>query len=90
MTATSMHPLAAVALVGAFLTVGVYVVAVLDHAVWAVAAGRRPAVRQLVAGPVHRAALLLVSAPGDTERTDAQGWALAPALLAGLAALALA
>lgn len=90
MTTTGMHPLAATALVGSLLALGVYVVAVLDRAMWAVTAGRAPAVRDLLAEPVRRAALLLVSAPGDTERPDAQGWALAPALLAGMAALALA
>lgn len=90
MSGPDLHPLAAAMLIGTVLITGIYVVAVLDAAMWSVAAGRRPTPDGVLLTPVRRAALLLVSSTGDTERTDAQGWALAPALLTGLAAVALA
>ena len=76
--------------VGAALAAGVYVVAVLDRAMEALVAGRSIPVRDLLLAPVRRAAALLVTSPSATERPDAPGWVIAPALLAGLAAVALA
>ncbi|MTV27787.1 NADH-quinone oxidoreductase subunit H [Nitriliruptoraceae bacterium ZYF776] len=90
MSGAGVHPLAAVALIGGLLAVGVYLVAVLDGVFGSVIAGRAVRPGALLAGPARRAALLALSSPGDTERPDTQAWALAPALLTGLAAVALA
>jgi len=89
-TGPSLPPVAAVTLVGALLVAGVYLVAVLDRAMGAAVAGQRDSVRGLLLTPVRRAAALLVTSPSGTERPDAPGWVIAPALLAGLAAVALA
>lgn len=83
-------PLPAVLLVGTVLVVGAYVVAVLDAALAGVAAGRGLRPRRAVRQPVNDAALLLVTRASTTERPDAQAWALAPALLAAMAAAAVA
>ncbi len=90
MTGQGVHPMVAVTLIGGLLTVGVYIVAVLDATLRALVAGHPLQVGSVLTGPIRRAALLATTASGDTERPDAQGWALAPALLAGLAAVALA
>lgn len=83
-------PLPAVLLVGAVLVVGAYVFAVLDRASADRVAGRPFKPGRTVLGPARAAALLLVTRPTVTERPDAQAWALAPALIAGMAAAALA
>lgn len=76
--------------VGGAMLLGIYLVAVLDAVIGDAFAGSRPRWRARLAGPVQQAALLLVQRRGTSERPDAPGWALAPALLAGLAGVALA
>ena len=83
-------PLVAVFAVGGAMIVGVYLVAVLDRLIGAALAGAPIRPGAVLAGPIRGAALLLVQQYRGTERFDAPGWALAPALLAALAALALA
>lgn len=83
-----MSTAAATAAVLAVLAAGVLFVAVVDAVVAAAVAGERR-----VAAMGHRfarASLLLVQQRTTTERPDAEAWALAPALLAGLAAVAAA
>ena len=72
------------------LTVGVYVVAVGDRLLGAVVAGERGVFGDALKAPARSAALLLAQTRMTTERPDGAGWALAPALLTGLAAFALA
>lgn len=87
----SFFPLeVAVPFVGAVLLVGVYLVAVLDRLAFTLVAGAAPRWGGLLAAPARSAALLLLQQRRVTERTDAVGWLLAPALYLGLAALALA
>lgn len=86
----SMAPEIAVPVVGAALVAGSYLAAVLDRLIGAAVAGGRLPWRALLAGPARSAALLLLQQRRTTERPDAPGWALAPALLAGLAATAFA
>lgn len=81
-----------IALVAVALTLalGVYVVAIADRLVGEAIAGGHWRVREALIAPGRTAALLLLQGRVTTERPDAGGWALAPALLAGLAAFALA
>lgn len=83
-------PESAVVAVGLVMVAGVYVVALLDRLIGTVVAGGPRLRPSALAAPVQAAALLLVQRRGATERPDAVGWALAPALLAALAAVALA
>lgn len=83
-------PEVAVLVVGATLAAGVYLVAVLDRLIGAIVAGGVVRWGAVLTGPARSAALLLLQQRRTTERIDAPGWALAPALLAGLAAVALA
>lgn len=83
-------PAVAVLVIGAVATIGVYVVAVLDRLIGDAVAGRGLSLGRALTVPVRRAALLLVQHRAGTERPDAQAWALAPALLAGLAAVGIA
>lgn len=85
-----LSPLVAVGVVAAVMTIGVYLVAVLDRLIAIAVAGTGAAWRQSFGAPVRVAALALVQQRRVTERPDAQGWALAPALFGGLAAVALA
>jgi NADH-quinone oxidoreductase subunit H len=85
-----LEPWEAVAFVGTVLFVGVYAAEVLDRLVGLVVSGTRPRWPTVLASPWHDAALLLIQRRTDTERPDAQAWALAPALLAGLAAVGIA
>jgi len=80
----------ALPLLGAVLGVSVYLVAVLDRVLGSAVAGEPMRWRATLAAPARTAASLLVQTRALTERDDAQGWALAPALFAGLAAVALA
>lgn len=80
----------AVPIVAATLILGIYLVAVIDRLVGAIVAGGHLSGRSTLAGPVRTGAFLLVQQRAVTERGDASGWAVAPALLAGLAAVALA
>ncbi|MDQ3305499.1 MAG: NADH-quinone oxidoreductase subunit H [Actinomycetota bacterium] len=83
-------PLPALMLVGAVLVVGAYAASVLDAGAGALVGGRRLRPAELATGPWREAALLARMRRSTTERPDAQTWALAPALLAGMAAVALA
>ncbi len=83
-------PLPALVLVSAVLAVGTYALAVLDRANGDRVARRRLRPRDAVLQPARAASLLLLTRPTATERPDAQAWALAPALLAAMAAGALA
>jgi len=87
---TYAPPALAVAATGATLLAGVYVVALLERLAGNAVAGSPLRWRTATAEPLRTVALLLVQARSTTERPDTQGWALAPALLAGLAAVALA
>jgi len=78
------------ALVGAVLVAGSYVVAVLDAAMAGAVAGRRTRLGDAALRPARHAALLLVTRRSGTERPDARAWALAPALLAAMAAVGVA
>ncbi|MEX1173289.1 MAG: NADH-quinone oxidoreductase subunit H [Chloroflexota bacterium] len=89
MNAYAAIEIALLAVAGA-VVVGVYVIAVADRLVELVVAGDRVRVASTLAAPARRAALLLSQSRTTTERPDGAGWALAPALLAGLAVFALA
>lgn len=83
-----MSPPAAVAAVAAVIAAGTYLVAVLDHLFSGRVGGERLRAGALLA-PARRGALLLLQRRTTTERPDAEAWALAPPLLAGLGAVAL-
>jgi NADH-quinone oxidoreductase subunit H len=85
-----LDPWEAVAFVGTVLFVGVYAAEVLDRFVGLFVSGTRFRWPTVLASPWHDASLLLIQRRTDTERPDAQAWALAPALLAGLAAVGIA
>lgn len=86
----SASPLAAVVAVGFALVAGAYVVAVLDRFMAARVAAAPRGLGETLLGPIRSAAWLIVQRRRTTERPDAAGWAVSPALLAGLAAVALA
>lgn len=83
-------PPLAVGAVGLALVLGIYVTAVLDRSMFARVAYGNWRLAQALTGPLATAALLARQARRTTERPDAAGWAIAPALLMGLAAVALA
>lgn len=83
-------PAAAIIALGVALLAGVYLVAVLDRLIGVIVAGGAPRWASLLAQPARSAALLMLQQRRTTERPDAPAWALAPALFAGLAAVALA
>ena len=83
-------PPVAVAAVGLALLVGVYVVAVLDRSIAARVAAAPGGLGDALLAPIRSAAWLLIQRRRTTERPDAAGWAVAPALLTALAAVALA
>ena len=74
----------------AFLLAGIYVVAVLERLAASLVADSPLRPVAAAAAPLYDAALLFTQQPSSTERPDRQTWILAPALLAGLAALMLA
>jgi NADH-quinone oxidoreductase subunit H len=82
-------PLAALVMIGVVVT-GAYVVAVLDRIAGTLVARRPLHLGDAFSEPVATVALLLTQGRTRTEHPDAQAWALAPALLAALAALGLA
>lgn len=85
-----LAPPLAVLVVTGVLAAGAYIVAILDQ-VTAAFTSRRPIMwRETALAPVRSAALMLVTRRTTTERPDLQAWALAPSLLAGLAAVGLA
>lgn len=79
-----------VVLLGGLMVVGAYLHAVFDRVIGGAVAGSGPRVGTALVGPLRRAAQLMVAAPGVTERPDRVANAAAPALMAGLAAVALA
>ncbi|MFN2490826.1 MAG: complex I subunit 1 family protein [Actinomycetota bacterium] len=82
-------PFAAIVMIG-FLVGAAYVVAVLDGITGTLVARRPLRLLRVLGGPLETAALLLLQGRTTTEHPDAQAWAIAPALLAGLAAVGLA
>lgn len=84
------RPDVALIAVGLAIVTGVYLVAVLERLAGAMVAGGGAGWRGALVIPVQSAALLLIQERRSTERPDALGWALAPALLVALAAVALA
>jgi NADH-quinone oxidoreductase subunit H len=82
-------PEIALVAVAAAIVGGIYLVAMLDRLVSASVAAQPLRWREVTIGPARSAALLLLQRPTTTERADRPGWALAPALLAALAAAAL-
>lgn len=83
-------PPLAIGAVGLALILGIYVTAVLDRSIYARVAYGNWRLVQALTGPLTTAGLLARQARRTTERPDAAGWAIAPALLMGLAAVALA
>ena len=83
-------PGVAILAVGLALLAGVYVVAVIDRIIRALVAGQGPGWGRLLAEPLRSSAALALQQRRTTERPDAPAWAIAPALFAGLAAVALA
>lgn len=83
-------PPVALVTIGLAMVAGVYLVAVLDRSMATLVGAGQWTVRDTIVGPLRSAALLLVQRRRTTERPDSPGWALAPALLTGLAAVALA
>ena len=83
-------PGVAIVAVSAVLLAGVYFVAVFDRLIGVLVAGGAPRWSRLLSEPMQSSALLALQQRRTTERPDAPAWALAPALLAGLAAVALA
>lgn len=83
-----MTPPLAIAAVAAVIAAGTYLVAVLDTLFAGKVGGKRLGAGALL-GPARRGALLLLQRRTVTERPDAEAWALAPQLLAGLGAVAL-
>lgn len=83
-----MTVVVATAAVLGLLAAGAVAVAVIDAGVSAAVAGEP--VAAAVRRPLRRAAVVLVQQRTTTERPDAEAWALAPALLAALAATAAA
>jgi NADH-quinone oxidoreductase subunit H len=83
-------PPLAVGAVGLALILGIYVTAVLDRSMYSRVAYGNWRLVQALTGPLATGALLARQARRTTERPDAAGWATAPALLMGLAAVALA
>ncbi|HEX6208373.1 MAG TPA: NADH-quinone oxidoreductase subunit H [Actinomycetota bacterium] len=84
-----MRSAAAVLATMAAMALGVYVAAALDAMAGAAVGGRRSVGRSLTF-PMRRGLALLLRPRARTERPDAEAWALAPAALAGLAAVGLA
>lgn len=80
----------AVLTVGTAAVVGAYIVSVLDRLIGAAVAGGGLRPVRAATTPAREAAVLLIQHRADTERPDRQGWAVAPALLAGLAAVGIA
>ncbi len=76
--------------IGLVMVTGVYLIAVMDRSMATLIGGGRWTLGDSAIGPLRSAALLLVQRRRVTERPDAPAWALAPALLTGLAAVALA
>jgi NADH-quinone oxidoreductase subunit H len=78
-----MTVLGVVVQVAAMLIGGAYVMAVADGLI----GGSAPNVRSALVHPIQRVSFLMVQPVTSTERPDLPVWILAPALLAGLAAV---
>ncbi len=87
---TYLAPGVAVASVAVVMAVGVYAVAVIDGIAGRLASGAGRIGVSVMLDPPRTVALLLMQRRHRTERADGPGWAIAPALLGGLAATALA
>jgi NADH-quinone oxidoreductase subunit H len=87
---TYLSPLFAALVMIVVVVAGAYVVAVLDEIARAVVARRPVQWTRVVGVPLATTAFIITQQSVRTERPDAQAWALAPALLAGLAAIGLA
>lgn len=85
----SLPPVLAVLATGAAMAAGIYASVVLDEVAGRII-GRRAGLGRAALDPLRRTAQLLLQGRTSTERPDAHAWALAPALLAGLAAVAMA
>ena len=85
-----LSPGMAVLVTGLLMAAAIYASAVLDEIVARLVSGRAPAMGRAALAPVRRAGQLLLQQRSVTERPDAQAWALAPALLAALAAVGMA
>ena len=86
---TTLSPAPAVVLVAVVLGVGAYLVAVADRVLFALVAGRPPALAAAVTAPAREAVALVRRQPVTTEAPDHILWVWAPAAYAGLAAMAL-
>lgn len=82
-------PLAAVVMIGVVVA-GAYAVAVVDRLAARLVARRPLYLHEIFLAPLATAMLLITQCRTRTERPDARAWALAPALLVGLAAVGLA
>ena len=88
MTPWASAIVAVVAVAGSLLA-GVYAVLVLDRLIGDRIAGRPTRWHRAFVGPAQEVALDFMQQRTTTERPDQEGWALASALLAGLAAVSL-
>jgi NADH-quinone oxidoreductase subunit H len=75
---------------GVFVIAGAYAAAVLDHLFARVVARAPLRIAGAFAAPVRESALLFLQERRSTERPDAAAWALAPSLLGGVSATAIA
>ncbi len=80
----------ATALVGVAAVLGVYVAAWFDLVLFRLVGGLQVRPAQALVAPIQAGAAVVLKARTTTERPDAETWALAPALLAALAAVGLA
>jgi NADH-quinone oxidoreductase subunit H len=85
-----LSPGLAVLAIGVAMAAGIYVSAVWDEVVARLIAGRGAGIGRAAVAPLRRVGQLLLQERAVTERPDAVAWALAPALLAALAAVGLA
>lgn len=89
MTAETLHPVAALALVAGVLGLGAFAVRVAGVAIAASVSGAPVRWSHAVVAPVRKAHWLVRQQTTRTERPDLATWVLAPAAYLGLAAVAL-
>lgn len=82
--------LALLAVTGVFVVAGSYATAVLDHLFGRIVTRAPLGIARAFAAPVRESALLFLQERRSTERPDAAAWALAPSLLGGVSASAIA
>lgn len=85
-----ISPWLAPLLVGAMLSVGVYLSWALDRWIAGTVAASGEGLTAALSAPIFEAARLAVGQPARTERPDREAWILAPGLLGALAATGLA